>query len=117
MPTDTHMINFNESTSSIQLMCSLNINIPSSVTVTWLHNSSDVVVTSPNGIITASNTTTLIIAKPQPSDACIYRCVFNDTVGKWTVRRNIILEMLSTYVAINFSYLQSYDLECVATYS
>ena len=96
MPTDAHMITINESTNSVQLMCSLNINIPSSVTVTWLHNSSDVVTISPNGIITAGNTTTLIIANPQPSDAGVYQCVFNDTIGQWILRRNIILEMLST---------------------
>ena len=88
MPTDAHMITFNESTSSIQLMCSLNIDIPSSVTVIWLHNGSDVVTTS-DEIMTAGNTTTLIIAKPQPSDAGVYRCVFNDTIGMWTLERNL----------------------------
>ena len=97
MPTDAHMITFNESTNSVQLMCSLNIDIPSSVTVIWLHNGSDVVTTPPNRIIiTAGNTTTLVIANPQPSDAGVYQCVFNDAIGQWILRRNIILEMLST---------------------
>ena len=69
-------------------MCSLNIDIPSSVNVTWLHNSSDV-VTTPNGIRKAGNTTTLQIRNPQSSDAGVYHCVFNDTVGMWTLKRNL----------------------------
>ena len=65
-------------------MCSLNIDIPSSVKDTWLHNGSDVGTTNKTG-----NTTTLIIANPQPSDAGVYQCVFNDTVGMWTLKRNL----------------------------
>ena len=89
MPADAHTIAINESTSPIQLMCSLNIDIPSSVTVIWSHNGSDVVTKPPNRIITAGNTTTLLIANPQPSDAGVYRCVFNDTIGMWTLKRNL----------------------------
>ena len=70
-------------------MCSLNIDIPSSVMITWLHNDSDVMATSPNGVITTGNTTTLVIGNPQPSDAGDYQCVFNDTVGMWTLRRKL----------------------------
>ena len=66
-------------------MCSLNIDIPSSVRVKWLHNGSDV----PNEIIMDGNTTTLVIANPQPSDAGVYHCVFNDTVSMWTLKRNL----------------------------
>ena len=77
-------------------MCSLNIDIPSSVTVTWLHNGSIVKTTPPNEVLTTGNTTTLVIGNPQPSDAGVYQCVFNDTVDQWTLRRNIALEMLST---------------------
>ena len=77
-PTDNHTITVNESTSSIQLMCSLNIDIPSSVMVTWLHNDSDAMTTPPNGVITAGNTTTLVIGNPQPSDAGVYQCLFNE---------------------------------------
>ena len=76
-------------------MCSLNIDIPSSVTVIWLHNGSIAMTTSTNEISTVGNTTTLTIENPQPSDAGVYQCVFNDTVDQWTLRRNIILEMLS----------------------
>ena len=71
-------------------MCSLNIDIPSSVMVTWLHNGSDV-TTTPNKIIIDGNTSTtaLTITNPQPSDAGVYHCVFNDTVGMWTLKRNL----------------------------
>ena len=37
-PADFHMVTFNELTSSVRLMCSLNIAIPSSVTIVWTHN-------------------------------------------------------------------------------
>ena len=53
--------------------------------VKWLHNGSDV----PNEIIIDGNTTTLVIANPQPSDAGIYHCMFNDTVGMWTLKRKL----------------------------
>ena len=56
-------------------MCSLNIDIPSSVTVTWLHNSNYFIT---NGVSTAGNTTTLVIGRPQPSDAGGYQCVFRE---------------------------------------
>ena len=48
---------FDESTISVQLMCSLNIDIPSSVTVTWLYNSNLAMTTPPNEVLTAGNTT------------------------------------------------------------
>ena len=75
-------------------MCSLNIDIPSSVTVTWLHNGSIAITTPSNEVLTAGNTTTLVIGIPQPSDAGVYQCVFNDTVDQWILRRNISLEKL-----------------------
>ena len=34
--------------------------------------------TSPNEVITAGNTTTLVIGDPQPSDAGVYQCVFRE---------------------------------------
>ena len=95
---NSHNVTFDESTSSVQLMCSLNIDIPSSVTVTWLHNDNIVMTTSPNKITQTGNTTTLTIENPQPSDAGVYQCVFNDTIDQWTLRRNIILDMLCKYM-------------------
>ena len=57
-------------------MCSLNIDIPSSVTVIWTHNSNTVMTTPPNGVLTTGNITTLVIGNPQPSDAGSYQCTF-----------------------------------------
>ena len=54
-------------------MCSLNIDIPSSVTVMWLL---DNIFTPPHKVITTGNTTTLLIENPQPSDAGDYQCLF-----------------------------------------
>ena len=93
---DSHNVTFDES-SSVQLMCSLNIDIPSSVTVKWLHNDSIVMTTSPNKITQTGNTTTLTIENPQSSDAGFYQCVFNNTVDQWTLRRNITLQELCKY--------------------
>ena len=69
------------------LTCSLNVIIPSTVTVTWLHNGSVVITTPPNG---ADSTTTLEIGDLQPSDAGVYQCVFNDTAG-YVLRRSTTL--------------------------
>ena len=67
-------------------MCSLNVTIPSSMTVTWSHNGT---TTPPNEVSTAGSTTTLVIRNPQPSDAGVYQCVFNDSVNGWMLKRNI----------------------------
>ena len=58
------------------------------MTVTWSHNGTDI-MTPPNEISTTGNTTTLVIRNPQPSDAGVYQCVFNDSVNGWVMRRNI----------------------------
>ena len=91
-----HTAYFDESTSCVQLTCSLNINISSNVIVTWLNT---VTMTSlPNEVITTDNdTTTLVIRNPQPSDVGDYQCVFNDTVNGWTLSRNLILQELCKY--------------------
>ena len=73
--------------SSVQLMCSLNVTIPSSTTVTWSHNGTDI-MTPPNEVVTAGNTTTLVIKNPQSSDAGVYQCVFTHTVNGWMLKRN-----------------------------
>ena len=75
-PVDFHNVTFHESTNSVQLMCSLNIDIPSSVTIIWLYSNDLAMTTPPNEAITAGNTTTLVIGNPQPSDAGVYQCVF-----------------------------------------
>ena len=83
------MVTVNNLMSSVQLMCSLNVTIPSSMTVTWSHNGNDIII-PPNEILTTGSTTTLVIENPQPSDAGVYQCVFNDTAG-YALRRNITL--------------------------
>ena len=89
---DFYTITFDESTSLVQLMCSLNINISSNVIVTWLHNGSVAMTTSRNDeVMQTGNTTTLVIRNLQPSDAGIYQCVFNDTFDNWILARNIAL--------------------------
>jgi len=55
--------------------------------VTWLHNRA--IMKSPDDVTQTGNTTTLIIRNPQPSDAGIYQCVFNDSVNGWILKRNI----------------------------
>ena len=74
-PSDNfHRVTFDESTSSVQLMCSLNVTIPSSVRVIWNYNSGLFIITPPNEVIIAGNTATLLIVNPQPSDAGDYSC-------------------------------------------
>ena len=57
-------------------MCSLNIDIPSSVTVIWTRNDNLFNLGPSDTIMQAGNTTTLIIGNPQPPDAGFYRCSF-----------------------------------------
>ena len=87
-PTDSQVIIYSNSMSSVQLMCSLNITIPSSVTVIWLHNGT-IIMTPPNEVLTAGNTTMLVVRNPQPSDAGVYQCVFNGSAVGWMLSRDI----------------------------
>ena len=91
------MIIFNNSLSSVQLTCSLNVTIPSSMAVTWLHNGT---ITPLNEVLTAGSTTTLLIRNLQPSDAGVYQCVFN--YKGWMLRR-IISGIYSLHIA-QYSY-------------
>ena len=58
-------------------MCSLNITIPSSVTVIWTQNGNTVMGTRRKRVTQVGNTTTLQIRNPRPKDAGNYQCVFN----------------------------------------
>ena len=80
--------------------CSLNITIPSTVTVMWLYNGSVVMTTPPNEVTQTGNTTTLLIRNPQPSDAGDYQCVFNDTAG-YVLRRSITLLIVGKLLILN----------------
>ena len=88
---DNSTIIVDVSASPVQLMCSLNIDIPSSVEVTWLHNGNTIMTTPANEVTQTGCTTTLLIRDLQLSDAGVYQCVFNDTVSNWTLTRNISL--------------------------
>ena len=84
------------------LRCSLNIAIPSSALVTWVHNNT---ITVPDSqVSTAGSTTTLTIGNLQSSDAGVYQCVFNDVFGSgWILRRNIMLLIIGMFV-VKWSY-------------
>ena len=87
-PEDFHLVTFTNFTSPVQLICTLNIIIPPSVTVRWSYNKiSLLIIGPPNKVITAGNTTTLVIGDPQPSDAGLYDCVFSGL----SLARNIML--------------------------
>ena len=68
-------------------MCTLNIDIPSSVTVIWIYNNNQLPT---NQVATAGNTTTVVIRNPQSSDAGAYTCVFRE-MGMPVARRFIEL--------------------------
>ena len=74
-PADFHMVTFNELTSSVRLMCSLNVTIPSSVTVVWTHNGNAVMATRRKQAMQNGNTTTLQIRNPRLKDVGNYQCV------------------------------------------
>ena len=95
-PNDSYIVTVN-SLSSVQLMCSLNVTIPSSMTVTWSHNGNDI-MTPPNEVSTTGNTTTLLTRNLQPSVAGVYQCVFNDSVNGWILRRNSTLLISSMFL-------------------
>ena len=76
-PGDFHTVTFDESTSSVQLMCSLNVIIPPSVIVVWSYNSNSFLITPPNEVTQTGNATTLTLVNPQPSDAGVYDCAFS----------------------------------------
>ena len=98
-PNDSYIVTVN-SLSSVQLMCSLNVTIPSSMTVTWSHNGNDI-MTPPNEVSTTGSTTTLVIRNLQPSDAGVYQCVFNDSVNGWMMRRNITGNHISIHISVH----------------
>jgi len=71
---NSHTVTFDESSSSVQLMCSLDVTIPSSVKVLWTHNGNPPSLSS--RVMQTGNTATLLIENPQPIDAGQYSCTF-----------------------------------------
>ena len=97
--TDNYMQTVSSTEELLTLTCLLNINIPSTVTVTWLHN--DSTLSGPTGVNRTTNNATLNIGSFEPSDAGVYQCVFNDTATGYVSRRNItLLSMCSTKFCI-----------------
>jgi len=84
-PSDnSHTVTFDES-SSVQLMCSLNVIISSNVTVLWALSGN---LPPPGSRVTITgNTTTLLIENPLLSDAGQYSCTF----GRLNLQRFITL--------------------------
>ena len=95
-PNDSYIVTVN-SLSSVQLMCSLNVTIPSSMTVTWSHNGNDI-MGPPNNVSKSDNNLTLLIKNNQSSVAGVYQCVFKDSIYGWTLRRNITLFITSMFL-------------------
>ena len=99
---------FNELKSSVNLTCSLNIDIPSGVTVTWFFRGFPIIIEPPNEVITVDNSTTLVIRNPQQSDVGDYQCLF---MGLDLERRPVIT--LGKYVtAINYVECTLYAINC-----
>ena len=96
------------------LTCALNITIPSTVIVAWIHNNTNFIDSSQ--ITTAGSTTILLIENIQPSDAGDYECVFNDVIGSgWVLRRNIRLIIIGiNHIIIPYNIANSYASVCIA---
>jgi len=77
----------------------LNSNIPSNVTIEWIHNNSAVAMIPSNKSIESNDTaTTLLMEDLQLTDAGVYECVFNHTVDGWILRRTINLDITGVFI-------------------
>ena len=74
------------------LRCSLSVNIPANMTITWLYIQSGRVVEST--VTQVDQITNTVQLTRRPHDG-VYQCVFNDAVG-YILRRNITV--LGMYV-------------------
>ena len=94
------------------LTCSLNITIPGSVSISWVHNIDNPVPASES--MQFGHSTTLIIKNLQELDAGIYQCRFFDDAAYdgsgWTLRRNIRLFITSMNSYISIRHSRSYIL-------
>jgi len=98
-PNDFHMVTFNSSLRSVQLMCTLSDTILPDMIFTWLHDGNAISTTPPNQVTQTNNTVTLLIGNPQPSDAGVYQCIFKLANG-WVLKRNIRLLSTGSYVCV-----------------
>ena len=96
---DTVQIIPPNATTNFQLACTLNVEIPAGMTVTWLHNGN--LIWTLTSTVDA-NTNTLRLTESQ---AGVYHCAFNYTTG-YIVRRNItVLGMCS--IIHSYSHIAS----------
>ena len=79
-----------ETATYATLRCSLNINIPASMTIIWMLNG---VVLRPSNT-TQNDQTTILRLRSPPQDG-VYQCIFNDAVG-YILRRSITLVGMCT---------------------
>ena len=83
------------------LTCSLNITIPTNMFIFWDHNGNLATGASNRNVIQTSHSTTLQIGNPQPSDAGVYQCLFNNALNDgWALRRNIRLFITSMFMTL-----------------
>ena len=79
-----------ETATNATLRCSLNINIPANMTITWMFDG----VVQPSSNTTQKDQTTILRLRSPPRDG-VYQCIFNDSVG-YILRRNITLVGMRT---------------------
>ena len=98
---DTVLIIPPNATTNFQVTCTLNVEIPVGMTVTWSRNGNLIwTLTNP---IDANTNTLRLTGEPQ---AGVYHCAFNYTTG-YIVRRNItVLGMCN--IIHSYSHIASY---------
>ena len=85
-------------TKNFRWTCSLNVNIPVGMTVTWSHNGDVHTITNKANAYT--NTVQQTVNRVQ---AGVYQCAFNYTTG-YIVRRNItVLGMCNNYMRLTIA--------------
>ena len=88
-PIDNYVQVVPPTATMVVVTCSLNVTIPSSTVVIWIHNNSQL---PSNKSQQTDSTTTLLIGNFQQSDTGFYRCILDDASGSgWVLTRNISL--------------------------
>ena len=81
----------------VNLTCSLNVTIPSSMIVEWRRYPD--ASSANHTTLRIGNTMILVLKNFQPSDAGVYQCLFSDTFNSiWILARNITLRVNSKFV-------------------
>ena len=106
---DNYVYTVSTTVAMVSMTCSLNITIPSTTKIQWLHNNTG----TSDGLSHTGNTATLLIRNFQSSDVGNYQCIFNDALSGWTIRRLIRLFLNGTVcyeiaIAIICMYVATY---------